>query len=206
MKYILLLLLILTHSINAQRQFIVVIDAGHGGHDSGAVGYNGIKEKDITLALAFKLKEALQKNNITAVLTRDKDVFIPLRPKDLRAEVSNKLKPNLFISIHLNASGSFSGSGAEIYISKFKGADDNKRSAVALSLSILDRLKKDLGFRNRGIQFGDFSVIRNTINTCPSILIELGYISNLPEMEFILGNGSNLVIEKITESIISWRK
>lgn len=203
-KIILILLFVVIQSYG-QESFLVVIDAGHGGHDSGAVGYGGVLEKDINLLISLKLKKELSDRGINSVLTRSKDNFIPLKPVDLRSKLSNSMKASLFISIHLN-SGSYSGSGVECYVSKYKGADANKRKSVILSELILSRFKKTLGFRNRGTQFGDFSVLRNTIENCPSILLELGFVSNKAELDFILGNGANLISENIAEAIIEFLK
>lgn len=202
---IILFLFIIPFITFSQNKFIVVIDPGHGGHDSGAVGYSGILEKDITLAISIKLKKELKDQGITAVLTRSSDKFLSLTPRDQRSIISNQMNADLFISIHLNA-GTFSGSGAECYISKFKGADANKKNAVILSELILGKLKTDLGFKNRGTQFGDFSVLRNTIEQCPSILLELGFISNKPEMEFMLGNGANLIAKNIAKAVKDYKE
>lgn len=93
--------LLLPLSVSAKDDFIVVIDAGHGGHDAGAVD-NGVKEKDINLEVALKLESLLKKSNkdIKVVLTRDKDVFLSLQE---RAEIANKAHGNLFVSIHTNS-------------------------------------------------------------------------------------------------------
>jgi N-acetylmuramoyl-L-alanine amidase len=80
---------------------IVVIDPGHGGKDPGAIGYNGIKEKDVVFSIALQLKDMLKtKPGITTLLTREKDVFIPLRE---RTEFANNKKADLFVSIHADA-------------------------------------------------------------------------------------------------------
>lgn len=83
------------------RDFVVVIDAGHGGHDPGAVGKRS-KEKNINLNVALKLGALIQNNcdDVKVVYTRDRDIFIPL---DRRAEIANDAKADLFISIHTNA-------------------------------------------------------------------------------------------------------
>ena len=83
------------------KDFVVVIDAGHGGHDPGAVGKIS-KEKNINLNVALKLGKQIQKNcpDVKVVYTRTRDVFIPL---DRRAEIANNAKADLFISIHTNA-------------------------------------------------------------------------------------------------------
>jgi N-acetylmuramoyl-L-alanine amidase len=96
------------------RDFTVVIDAGHGGHDPGALGKRG-KEKNINLSVALKLGELIRKNcsDVRVVYTRKTDVFIPL---DRRAQIANNAKADLFISVHTNsvAKGS-TVRGAETY-------------------------------------------------------------------------------------------
>ena len=83
------------------KDFVVVIDAGHGGHDPGAIGKTS-KEKDINLAVTLKLGKLIQANckDVKVVYTRTKDVFLPL---DRRAEIANNAQADLFISIHTNA-------------------------------------------------------------------------------------------------------
>lgn len=89
-------------TMSGKEPFVVVIDAGHGGHDAGAVD-NGVKEKDINLGVALRLGEMLGKDlkdEVKVVLTRDDDTFISLQK---RADIANRSKGNLFISIHTNS-------------------------------------------------------------------------------------------------------
>lgn len=99
---------------SGDKSFVVVIDAGHGGKDPGALGYTlKLKEKDINLKMALKLGDLLAKEkNVKVLYTRKKDVFIPL---DDRAQVANKAKADLFISIHVNAAENRSARGTESY-------------------------------------------------------------------------------------------
>ena len=98
----------------ADKPFVVVIDAGHGGKDPGASGFVlKLKEKDINLKTALKLGDLLSKEkNVKVLYTRKKDVFIPL---DDRAQIANKAKADLFISIHVNAAENRSARGTESY-------------------------------------------------------------------------------------------
>lgn len=98
----------------AEKQFVVVIDAGHGGKDAGAIGYTlKLKEKTVNLKAALKLGQLLEKEpGVKVVYTRKKDVFIPL---DDRAQIANKAKADLFISIHTNAAENRSAKGTETY-------------------------------------------------------------------------------------------
>ncbi len=86
----------------AKQPFTVVIDAGHGGKDPGAIGYNGTQEKRIVLDVAKRLKTTFKKDKIKVLLTRDKDEFLRLKQ---RADIANKNHADLFISLHCNAIG-----------------------------------------------------------------------------------------------------
>jgi len=102
-KYLFLLVLLFTFAFGFSQnnaKFKVVLDAGHGGKDPGAVK-NGVKEKDIALDVVLKIGKILEKNkNIEIVYTRKTDVFVELRE---RANIANKAKANLFVSIHCNS-------------------------------------------------------------------------------------------------------
>lgn len=100
--------------VEAKDKFVVVIDAGHGGNDPGAVA-NRLKEKNINLDIALKLGKMIQRNcSDTKVLyTRSKDVFVTLKG---RTEIANKAKADLFISIHTNSAKNTSARGTETYI------------------------------------------------------------------------------------------
>jgi N-acetylmuramoyl-L-alanine amidase len=107
----------------------VVIDAGHGGKDPGALGYSKLKEKNIVLPIALHLGDLIQKNlpEVKVIFTRDRDVFIPLWK---RTKIANDADANLFISIHCNSNVSRSANGFETY---FLSADkDSKATEVVL--------------------------------------------------------------------------
>ena len=92
----------------------IVIDAGHGGKDPGAVGYRGTKEKDIALDVAKRLEKKLSKNmNVKIIMTRDEDVFLRLSE---RTKIANENNGNLFISIHTNAAEDRRASGFETFL------------------------------------------------------------------------------------------
>ena len=92
----------------------IVIDAGHGGKDPGAVGYRGTKEKDIALDVAKRLEKKLSKNmNVKIIMTRDEDVFLRLSE---RTKIANESNGNLFISIHTNAAEDRRASGFETFL------------------------------------------------------------------------------------------
>jgi N-acetylmuramoyl-L-alanine amidase len=103
----------------------VVIDPGHGGEEVGAMGPGGAMEKDVTLAIARKLRSALVNGlGVQAFLTRDRDVEMPL---DDRAAFANNYKADLFISIHANASRSHGAKGSEVYFLSYQSTDEESR-------------------------------------------------------------------------------
>jgi N-acetylmuramoyl-L-alanine amidase len=108
---------------------IIVIDPGHGGVEVGAVGVSGLEEKAVTLDLARRLAVLLQKQGITAVLTRDEDRVMPL---DDRTAIANQNRAELFLSIHLNASKRKSAIGAETYYLSADATDAEARTLAAL--------------------------------------------------------------------------
>lgn len=105
--------------------FTVVIDAGHGGHDAGAIGLiKGVKEKDLNLTVAQRLANQIRANHpeVKVVLTRETDVFLPLQQ---RADIANKNHADLFISIHTNAAENRKAQGAETFILGTDRMEDN---------------------------------------------------------------------------------
>jgi N-acetylmuramoyl-L-alanine amidase len=108
----------------ADHQFTLVIDAGHGGHDAGAMGVTS-KEKDINLSVALAFGEYVEKNcpDVKVIYTRKTDVFIPLKE---RANIANRNNADLFISVHTNAlPGGVVARGFETYTLGMHRAKDN---------------------------------------------------------------------------------
>ena len=99
---------------STDKPFVVVLDAGHGGKDVGAIGYTlKLKEKNVNLKTVLKLGKLLEKEeNVKVIYTRKKDIFIPL---DERAQIANRAKADLFISIHTNSAQNSSANGTETY-------------------------------------------------------------------------------------------
>jgi N-acetylmuramoyl-L-alanine amidase len=91
----------------------IVVDPGHGGHDSGALGPNGVMEKDVVLAIGLKLRDLLKEElGLDVIMTRSTDVFIPLEE---RTAIANKVNADLFVSVHANAALNRGASGIETY-------------------------------------------------------------------------------------------
>ncbi len=118
------------------NRLVVAIDPGHGGDDTGAIGYRRLPEADIVLAIAKKLKGELEQiPGVTAVLTRSGDYFIPLRK---RIEIARKFQADVMISIHCNASRNRDATGTEVYFLSLTGATDETSRAFAESENAAD--------------------------------------------------------------------
>ena len=111
----------------ARRLRKVVIDPGHGGKDPGAIGRDGLREKDVNLSIALRLARLLREREIAVVLTRESDVFVPL---DKRVKMSNGESPDLFISIHTNSSKFKAARGVETFFIR-ETTDDLARARAA---------------------------------------------------------------------------
>ena len=112
------------------QQKIIVIDPGHGGVETGAIGPTGLREKEVALDLARRVQRRLQRDrNLTVVLTRDEDRLIGL---DERTAIANYNRADLFLSIHLNASPRSTATGAETYFISNDATDDDARTLAAL--------------------------------------------------------------------------
>ena len=166
----------------------VIIDAGHGGTDPGAV-HGHYREKDQTLGIAKRLQVKLAEKNIHSIMTRDKDEYIqPLH----RAEIAKKIKDNaVFISIHLNASKNHAGTGFESFVLS-KSSGDNKALQDTLHDAIA-RLNTSYGLKDRGKKEASFLVLKH-VKHIPAILLELFFID--ADIEKI--KGSNYYSEVAT--------
>ncbi len=113
----------------------VVIDAGHGGFDNGAVGASGLKEKDVTLDLALRLNEKLKaKGRIKSFLTRTGDYYVPLSARTVTA---NQFHADLFISLHINANKKRSANGSETYFCSEKASSTEAKKVAALENAVI---------------------------------------------------------------------
>ena len=129
------------------RRYTVVLDPGHGGKDGGAVGYQRRKEKDAVLAVAKQLKKVLRSRGFNVYLTRERDVFIPLKK---RTRYANRKQADFFISIHANAAASrrnyLKSKGIETYfLSRARSGRAKRVAAIENSAEIkdIDRYTKD---------------------------------------------------------------
>ena len=149
---------------------LIVLDAGHGGGDPGAVS-NGVREKDIVLSVTHKLDDILRAKGYNTVMTREDDTFVTLGN---RSKIANDADADLFVSIHAN---SFRGSAANGIETLHNGETKSK----GLSQSIQDELIRETGATDRKIKHRpNLAVLRGT--KMPSTLVELGFITNPAEV------------------------
>lgn len=179
---------------NTGRTFTtVVVDAGHGGRDSGASRRYGPPEKVSTLDVAQRLNRKLRESQFRTVMTRSSDVFVPL---DRRVAIGNAQKNSVFVSIHFNDSGRRGIRGFETYYSS--------PYAQTLAQRIQRKLLTMPGAANRGVRAARFRVLRNAVY--PSVLVECGFLSNRGEGGRA---GSSyyrdMLADKISEAIVEER-
>jgi N-acetylmuramoyl-L-alanine amidase len=152
---------------------VVVIDAGHGGEDPGALGADGSEEKDVTLAVARLVRMAsLGDPTIQVILTRDSDVFVELAE---RTKIANWKKAALFVSLHVNACSDPSVCGVETYVDSRQPADG---ASARLAAVLQDRVARVMGTRDRGVRSASLFITRAQM---PAVLVEMGFITNYQE-------------------------
>lgn len=222
----------LSLSAKGGKSFVVVLDAGHGGHDPGAIGSGG-REKDITLSVVRKLGEMIKRSHpeVKVLYTRSKDVFVGLQA---RADFANKHKASLFISVHVN-SASAGASGTETYVlglgkqsnnfsaairenkamllekdykTIYKGFDPTSiESYIMFDLmqdayltrsidfaNLVQKQYKKIGRGNRGVRQDVFWVLSQS--AMPSVLTEIGFISNKQEAKYLLSEAGQSEIAR----------
>ncbi len=165
---------------------IIILDAGHGGEDPGAVAYNGLLEKDLNLQITLEIGKALEEKGYVVVYTRTDDRLLYKEDENVkgirkisdlknRCEIAERYPESIFISIHMNSFGSSKYSGLQVYYS------ENNEKSRGLADSIQNRVITDLqSTNNRVIKPGkDMYILKNIRNT--SVLIECGFMTNPEE-------------------------
>ncbi len=223
------------------KDFTVVIDAGHGGKDPGALSANKkIREKDITLKVALMVGEAIAKNHpeVKVLYTRKTDVFVGLND---RARIANRAEADLFISIHTNAAKNRSAKGAETYIlgieeerternldiakrengviflednheKQYANFNPNSpesyiifeymqsefvKESIHMAQYVQENLTSEANRHDRGVRQAGFLVLHAT--SMPSVLVELGYISNNEEASYLASSNGQ---KRLSQCII----
>ena len=161
-----------------------MVDPGHGGSDTGAIGPNQVTEKDVTLTIARELRKLLSSGGATVIMTRTTDCDVAYagasdsEELQARVDIANKAKADLFISIHADASADYA-SGTTTYFCE----NSNDYLARLVQGSLVEQLK----LYDRGFQPNDYYVLEGT--NMPAILTEAAFLSNTKE-EKLLGNRS----------------
>ncbi len=169
------------HSKPGLRDKTIVVDAGHGGSDSGAIGKNGLLEKDVTLKVALLLEEYLTEAGANVLMTRTKDVDVShpyatdKEELQARVDIGNKNNADIFLSIHIDSFVNPDVSGTSVYIY------DDTRLGKCLHDELMNRLKR----KDRGVKFANFYVLKHTAMSAS--LVELMFVSN-PAEEKLLGD------------------
>ena len=149
-----------------QGRFTVVLDPGHGGRDPGAVGINGLQEKQVVNDITPRVAEILRQQGANVVLTRNSDVEVDLAP---RVQIAERANASIFVSIHANA---ISMSRPDVNgLETFYASDAGQRLANTVHAVVLN----EMGMRDRRVRSARFYVIRRT--SMPAILIETGFVT-----------------------------
>jgi N-acetylmuramoyl-L-alanine amidase len=153
---------------------IIVVDAGHGGHDlgSGEVGYSRLPEKTLALAIAKDVETQLKSHGAMVIMTRTADYFVPL---DERAAIADKHKTDLLLSIHTDSCPDEHVNGPTVYIAN-NAYYQSRRVANCIHSSLVAA-----GIDSKGIRHADFRVLAKHLR--PAVLVECGYVTNINDAQ-----------------------
>jgi N-acetylmuramoyl-L-alanine amidase len=171
---------------------VIVIDAGHGGKDFGADMY-GLQEKTIVSAIAQKIKAQNKNENVEIVLLREGDTFLELSE---RTSKINNLNPEMVISLHISANKNTNSNGIDAFVSS--KAEFKEKSKVAADLLLAKVSSEKL--KKRMVSEAPFYILKHS--NCPVVLLELGYLSNESDRNYISSEkGQNEIANKILEAV-----
>lgn len=172
---------------SGSKQINVIIDVSHGGHDFGATK-NAISEKHIIEQLSKKIKSSNQ--NVKIHLTRNEDKSLTLKE---RVDFINNLKPDLVLSLHINANSDSNKSGVEFYVAKGNNFSE-KSTEIANKLS--KKLSKNTVLKTTAIKEAPFYILKNA--EVPAVVVELGYLTNENDFKYLTDDKEQ---DKIANSI-----
>jgi N-acetylmuramoyl-L-alanine amidase len=144
---------------------LVVIDAGHGGHDRGGIPGQRVAEKTMTLDVAQRLRRNLEASGYRVIMTRDSDVFVPL---GTRIGIANSYRNAIFVCVHFNSARRGGANGIETY---FYGRDSH-----SLASAVHFHVARGASSTNRGVRRRGFYVLRKA--RVPAVLVECGFLTN----------------------------
>jgi N-acetylmuramoyl-L-alanine amidase len=174
-------------TLSAMAKPVVVVDAGHGGHDRGGMPGQRVPEKGYTLDVANRVEAGLKRAGFRTIMTRESDVFISLGQ---RCAVANRQGNAIFVSIHFNGARNYDAFGIETYYSS------GSRSA-ALASAIHRSVLSATGTMDRRVRSRGFFVLRRT--SVPAVLCELGFLTNKDEARKI---ASSSYRQKLADAIV----
>ncbi|UCG32679.1 MAG: N-acetylmuramoyl-L-alanine amidase [Phycisphaerales bacterium] len=166
---------------------VIVVDAGHGGHDPGALGVGPVPEETVNLGVALKLIPFLEQRGAQVIATRTGDRFVAL---DGRARMAEEARADLFVSIHADACPRSSVSGATIYVARGAGGA-SRRAAGSIAAAL-----ESSGIACRGVRKAGFRVLVG--HSRPAVLIECGYLTNYHEARAL---GTSAYQARLAEAI-----
>lgn len=192
---------------------VVIIDAGHGGEDGGASSKSGIVEKDINLELAKTLKEKLEAQGVKVIMTRDEDRLLYDRNTDFkgrkkrldmaaRLNIIQNTENCIFVSLHMNSFSDARYSGLQVWYSD--NNPDSRELADIIQNNIKSKLQPN---NNRMTKSAGTSIYLLEQSSCPSVLVECGFLSNIEEAErFKDSVYKNSLCSHLCDSIIEFLK
>ncbi len=176
----------------------ICIDPGHGGTDSGAVGQNGTKEKDVVLQISLLVKAALERNNIDVVMTRTADITSGKLVIAERCKIANSVNVDYLVSIHANADGDRddkTGFGTETW------AYSTTSTGYPLAKAVQRELIAANGLTDRGVKVKAWDILKGT--KAPAILVETAFINNSAEERLLTDAAfQRLTAESIAKGIV----
>ena len=176
-------------------KIVVIIDPGHGGKDSGAIGIGGVLEKDVILPISKRITEVLERNGIQVIMTRDSDYFVTLPGRVTMAEQANA---DVFVSIHANSAGANRPevSGLETY---------HYDSGLRLAQIVHSKILQSLNVRDRKVRKARFYVLRKT--SMPAILVETGFLTGRDDVAKLRTSAyQNQMADAIAQGILQYLK
>lgn len=186
----------------ADAKKVIMLDAGHGGSDPGAMGVLGgktIKEKDLTLSITYKVKAILESNGYKTSMTRTGDTLPSLAE---RPQQANDEDCALFVSIHINSATAEEAVGTEVYYSDENNGDDYGITSHEFAENVLEGMLKYMKSKDRGVRMANWAVTRRA--NMPAVLLEVGFISNEDELSLMCSDDyQNKVARGIAEGIIN---
>ena len=184
-------------------QQTVVLDSGHGGSDSGKVGINGAKEKEINLLIAKEIRRLLEKDKIEVIMVREKDEELgKSKVKDLKYRVSlmNEKKPSLAVSIHQNSYHEENVFGAQVFY--YKTSTEGEKAAAVIQ----EALQEVNPENTKKIKANDtYYLLKKT--EVPTVIVECGFLSNYAEAEKLVSEDyQKKLAEAVTKGILQYLK